>query len=242
VAVDIGVPLKDLGLVDVKGLVKRIESLTEADWTGNTFRQDAVAASAHSVTDNIMMKTEWHPSASTSGLQHFEDLVYVWAKAKGLDPEPLLPIAREDTDVWPVYTMPEWLPFKDVLEPLVEQAIAPLKTPRGVVTRLALVRLKGGGHIAPHIDGHMMATKAHRIHVSLSSTPSVEYKIGGRKFTMEMGHAYDFNNRIRHSVRNKGRGARVNLFVDYYPDPGPVIRNPLDVSAPIYAKPAPRIN
>lgn len=239
---DIGVPLKDLGPIDVSGLLKVVGTLTEEDWTGNTFRQDAVAGGPHAVTDNIMIKTEWHPSASTSGLQHFEDLVYVWAKTKGLDPEPLLPIGREDTDLWPVYTMPDWLRFKDVLAPVVEQAIAPLRTPRGVVTRLALVRLRGGAHIAPHVDGQVMAARAHRIHVSLSSTPTVEYKIDGRKFTMAMGRAYDFNNRVRHSVRNKGRAPRVNLFVDYLPDPGLVIRNPLDVSSPIYAKAAPRLN
>lgn len=239
---DIGVPLRDLGPIDVTALLKRVQTLTEADWTGNTFRQDAVAGGPHAVTDNIMIKTEWHPSASTSGVHHFEDLVYVWAKTKGLDPEPLLPVAREDTDVWPVFTMPEWLLYKDVLAPVIEQAIAPLKTPRGVITRLALVRLRGGAQIAPHVDAHAMAARAHRIHVSLSSTPTVEYKIDGRKFTMAMGRAYDFNNRVRHSVRNKGKNNRINLFVDYYPNPSVVIRNPLDVSTPVYARATPRIN
>jgi hypothetical protein len=239
---DIGVPLRDLGPVDVSQAVKLVESLTEADWTENTFRQDAVAAKAHAVTDNIMMKTEWHPSASGSGLQHFEDLITVWARAKGHDPEKFLPIGREDTDVWPVYTMPEWERYRGVLEALVNQAIAPLRTPYGIITRLALVRLRAGADIAPHTDGHAMAAVAHRIHVSLSSTPSVEYKIGGRKFTMLMGHAYDFNNRVRHSVRNKGKRHRVNLFIDYYPKPGMIVRNPLDVSAPLYARPTPLLN
>ena len=239
---DIGVPLRDLGKVEVGPLIKVMEALTEEDWTGNTFRQDAVAATAHSATDNIMMKTEWHPSASTSGLQHFEDLISVWATQTGRDPAPYLPIAREDTDIWPVYTMPEWLRFKEVLEPVVDQALAPLRRPRGVVTRLALVRLRGGATIAPHVDAHAMAAKAHRIHVALSSTPSVEYKIDGRKFTMALGHAYDFNNRVRHSVKNKGRGHRMNLFIDYYPEPGMVFRNPLDTAVPLMAPPTPRIN
>lgn len=237
---DIGVPLKDLGRIDVSGLIARLRTLTEEDWTGNTMRQDILAAEAHSATDNIVLKTEWHPSASGSNLQHFEDLVYVWAKSKGHDPEKFLPILREDTDFWPIYTMPDWLKYKEVLEPVIEQAIAPIKTPRGIVSRLALVRLKAGGQIAPHIDGHAMATRAHRIHVSLSSTPTVEYKIDGRKFTMEMGHVYDFNNRVRHSVRNKGRNARINLFVDYYPDRGLVIQNPLNVSHPVHVTPTPR--
>ncbi|WBV45244.1 aspartyl/asparaginyl beta-hydroxylase domain-containing protein [Pseudoroseomonas cervicalis] len=236
---DFGAPLRDLGPVDVSALLEAVAGLTEAEWTGNTFRQEALAAGVHSATDNILMKTEWHPSASGTGLQHFEDLVFVWAKQKGLDPAPYMPIAREDTDLWPVYTMPDWLRFRAVLEPVVRQAIAPLRKPHGVVTRLALVRLRGGATIAPHVDGQPMAARAHRIHVSLSSTPSVEYKIDGRKFTMLKGHAYDFNNRLRHSVRNKGRADRINLFVDYYPDPGLSLRNPLDVSAPRFAPPAP---
>lgn len=239
---DIGVPLRDLGRIDVSGLLARVQQLTEADWTGNTFRRDALASGVHEAADSIVMKTEWHPSASGTGLQHFEDLVHVWARHRGLDPQPYMPIAREDTDLWPVFTLPDWNRFRDVLEPVVEQAIAPLKRPGGVVTRLALVRLPGGASVAPHIDGQPMAARAHRIHVSLSSSPTVEYKIDGRKFSMLMGHAYDFNNRMRHSTRNKGRTPRVNLFVDYYADPGLVLRNPLDVSAPLYARPAPVLN
>ncbi|WP_419895951.1 aspartyl/asparaginyl beta-hydroxylase domain-containing protein [Roseomonas sp. USHLN139] len=239
---DIGVPLRDLGTVEVAGLLDRIATLTEQDWTGNNFRRDVLASGVHSATDNILMKTEWHPSASATGLGHFEDLVWVWARQRGVDHAPFMPIGREDTDLWPVYTMPDWLEFRDVLQPVIDQAIAPLYRPGGVVTRLALVRLKGGGSIAPHVDGQPMAARAHRIHISLSSTPSVEYKIDGRKFTMLKGHAYDFNNRVRHSVKNKGRANRINLFVDYYPDPGLVLRNPLNVSHPVHVPPAPLLN
>jgi hypothetical protein len=102
--------------------------------------------------------------------------------------------------------------------------------------------LPGGTKIKPHFDGHTMAAKAHRLHVALGRAPSVIYKIGGRKFTMEASHAYDFNNCVQHSVRNEGRVARINLFVDYYANPGPVIRNPLHDLPPIYAPRTPRIN
>lgn len=238
---DIGVPLRDLGPVEVKDLLARVEALTEADWTANTFRQDALASSVHAVTDNILMKTEWHPSATSTGIQHLEDLVHVWAKERGLDPKRYLPIAREETDVWPVFTMPDWLRYQDVLQPIVDRVVGYLK-PGGVISRLALVRLRAGGNIAPHIDAHAMAAKAHRIHVSLSSSPSVEYKIGGKKYVMQLGRAYDFNNRLRHSVRNKGKRHRINLFIDYYPEPGMLIRNPFNQSQPLYEKPTPVIN
>lgn len=239
---DIGVPLRDLGPVDVSGLMAVVKGLTEDDWTANTFRQDALAASVHSVTDNILMKTEWHPSATSTGIGHFEDLIHVWAKERHLDPKQYLPIARENTDVWPVYTMPDWLRYQEVMQPIIDQVLGYLKQPGGVVTRLALVRLRGGATIAPHVDQHAMAAKAHRIHVSLSESPSVTYKIGGRKFTMRAGRAYDFNNRLRHSVRNNGRQHRVNIFIDYYPNPGLMISNPFDVSAPIFEKRTPVIN
>ena len=42
-------------------------------------------------------------------------------KERGLDPKQFLPIAREDTDVWPVYTMPDWLRYQDVLQPIIDQ-------------------------------------------------------------------------------------------------------------------------
>jgi hypothetical protein len=59
---DIGVPLRDLGPLDVANLVDVVNGLSEANWTANTFRQDALASSVHSATDNILMTTEWHHS------------------------------------------------------------------------------------------------------------------------------------------------------------------------------------
>ena len=51
--------------------------------------------------------------------------------------------------------------------------------------------------------------------------------MGGRNVAMAAGRAYDFNNRMRHSVRHSGRKPRINLFVDYYANPGISISNPL---------------
>jgi hypothetical protein len=236
---NIGIPLRDLGPVDTGPLKEQVEALSEEDWTANNFRRDALADKVHSVTDNIVLKTEWHPSATSTGIRYFEDLVWVWAKERGLDPRRFLPVLREETDVWPVFTMPEYERYRAAIEPVVEQVVRAFSGSRGIVTRLALVRLRAGGTIAPHIDAHAMAEKSHRIHIPLTSSPSVEYKIDGRKCSMQAGHAYDFNNRVRHSVRNKGRRPRINLFIDYYPNPGYIVKNPLAIYAPLYAPAAP---
>lgn len=237
---DIGTPLRDLGTVDVAPLIERIKALDESDWRRNTLRQDFFARGAHTATENIIFKHEWHLSASPMGVGHLEDIIWLWCKDKGADPAEFLPILREDTDAWPVFTFPDWTAFRDVLEPLMQQVIARLGRPGGIVTRLALVRLPGGAKILPHVDGHAMAEKAHRLHVSLSSSPSVVYKIDGRKFVMKYGHVYDFNNRVQHSVRNEGRGARINLFIDYYAKPGILVRNPMMDLPPVFAPPTPR--
>jgi hypothetical protein len=239
---DIGVPLRDLGKVEIGPLAERVWALDESEWTRNTLRQDALAFGAHSATQSILLKHEWNLEASTAGLGHLEDIIWSWAKGQGLDPHPFLPIARQETDVAPIFTLPDYLRFKDVVEPLVEQCIQGLGRPGGIVTRLALVRLPGGARIKPHFDGHKMAAKAHRLHVALGAAPSVVYKIGGRKYTMDAGHVYDFNNCLPHSVRNEGRKPRVNLFIDYYANPGPVVLNPLADLPPIFAPRTPRIN
>lgn len=223
---DIGAPIKDLGPVKLDGLKKRLADLPDEAWTANTFREEALAAGAHETAQSILFKHEWHPRYNTLGFPHLEDLVQHWATVRGQDASRFMPIDREETDMGPVYTFPDWTAWRDVLNPIVDQTIASLRTAHGVVTRLALVRLQPGLRIDPHTDGQPMAARAHRIHVAIDGNLGVRYKIGGRNVSMTPGRAYDFNNRMRHSVRHMGRKPRVNLFVDYYPNPGIAISNP----------------
>lgn len=217
---DIGVPYRDLGPIDVGDAVAHVAALDEAAWTANSFRQDILADGAHDATRAILFRHEWMRWANPWRVNTMEDLIGKWAEAKGLDAAPFMPIAREETDMGPLYTFREWRDHEAVLGPVVEQAIDTLRTETGIITRLALVWMTPGATIAPHTDGQAMAAKAHRLHVPLLTPPGVEYKIGGKKFTMRRGHVYDFNNRQRHSVRHRGKLPRVNLFIDYYPDPG----------------------
>ena len=217
---DIGVPFRDLGPVDVTAAAEHVADMPESAWTENRFRQDVLADEVHSVTQSILFRHEWRRWENPWGVNTLEELVEKWAERVGIDPAPFGPIARVETDVGPVYTFPDWTKHEAVLGPLVERAIDYVRTSTGIITRLALVVLPPGGYIKPHDDGQHMAHKAHRLHVPLTSSPRVEYKIGHKKFHMKIGRVYDFNNRWRHSVRHKGKRPRINLFIDYYPNPG----------------------
>ncbi|WP_207476992.1 aspartyl/asparaginyl beta-hydroxylase domain-containing protein [Arenibaculum pallidiluteum] len=231
---DIGVPYRDLGSIDLEPLLSYVEGLSEEDWSRNPLRQELFADGAHSVTQAIVFKHEWHPGANSVHYAYVEDLIHAWGLQKGIDPSPFMPLEREDTDLGPVYAYPDWFALRAVVEPVVERAIAKLRTPHGVVTRVALVRLQPGGKVKPHVDGQPMAARAHRLHIPLIVPPNVVYLVGERKFSMVRGHVYDFNNRWKHAVRHEGKRPRVNLFVDYYPNPGLAIR-PFHELGPMFA-------
>lgn len=216
---DIGVPYRDLGAVDVKQAADFVAALPEDAWTRNTFRQEVLADKVHAATQTIILRHEWVRDENPWGVHELGDLVRDWARPKGLDPTPFLPTAKEETAMGPIYTFREWDEYRPAFEALVEQAIKPVKTERGLVVRIALVALNPHAEILPHVDGQPYAYVSHRLHVPLTGSGDVRYKIAKKKFSMKPGRVYDFNNRVVHSVKNAGASRRVNLFVDYYPDP-----------------------
>jgi hypothetical protein len=221
---DIGVPYRDYGPVDIAKVRDWVREIPEDLWTRNTFRQEAMADQAHKNSRAIIFKHEWHRLFNPWGALNMEDLIRFWGEKKGIDVAPFMPRVEVETDIGPVYTFREWDEFgAEKLGDLVEQAIKPVRTPGGIVTRVALIWLGGGSTVAPHVDGQPMAKRAHRLHVPILVPPGVEYKIGGRKLVMKPGRVYDFNNCVRHSVRHAGKMPRVNVFIDYYPNPGPII-------------------
>lgn len=225
---DIGVPFRVFGPIDVSTAIAFVKTLPDDAWVRNTFRQDVHADKAHAATRAIIFKHEWQRWRNPWQIHSMEDLVRAWARETGIDPTPFLPKIERETDVGPVYVFPEWTEYEPVLGPIVEEAVNYVRTPNGFVTRIALVLMAPGHKIPPHVDCQIMAGRAHRLHVPLIAPPGVEYKIGGKKLRMKVGRVYDFNNRIRHSVRHNGKLPRINLFVDYYPNPSLYVRSPLE--------------
>ena len=223
---DIGVPYKVLGPVEAKQAAAYVDALPDEDWERNRFRQDLLASKVHNAaTRAIPLIHNFVPYQMPWKRRSMKELFLEWCKQEQVDPAPLMPEVIHENDQGEVSAFPQWKEFEPVIGPVVEQAISSIKTARGVLTRVAIVEMAPGGKIDPHIDGQPMAARAHRLHVPLVSPAGVEYKIDGKKLKMQVGKAYDFNNRKTHSVRNKAKRRRINILIDYLPDPGPAIHH-----------------
>jgi hypothetical protein len=113
-----------------------------------------------------------------------------------------------------------WNSFGDVTMPVMENLVAKYYPPGGMVLRVVLARLLPGCQIDTHWDKHPSFSVSHRIHVPLLTNPDVEFMVGTTRITTEPQQAFELNNKLPHSVTNRGTTPRVHLIFDYAPDPG----------------------
>lgn len=118
---------------------------------------------------------------------------------------------------------PAWRQWRDVLEPVLAQAVRGYGYARGVFPRVMLARMPAGGVIHPHIDANPAAKWPHKIHVPISTNPAVVCCFGGQNHHFPRGDAVEVNNLGPHWVRTDGATDRVHLIFEYYdadqPDP-----------------------
>ena len=129
-------------------------------------------------------------------------------------------------DPWPrmdVSRQPGWERLSAVAVPLMDSIIARWYPPGGRIIRAMAAKLLPGGKIDPHRDSHPSFNCGHRIHVPITTNPRVRFTVDGRPFKLEVGQCYEINNRMMHSVANKGETDRIHFIFDYVPadkDPG----------------------
>ncbi len=118
---------------------------------------------------------------------------------------------------------PAWTHWRQVLEPVLAEAVGDYGYARGVFPRVMLARMRPGGVIHPHIDANPAAKWPHKIHVPLSTNPGVVCFFGDREHHFPAGEAVEVNNLGPHWVRNDGDSDRIHLIFEYYdadqPDP-----------------------
>jgi hypothetical protein len=226
--VDIGVPYRELAQLDVSSLQRELQNLTDADWDARPIRRASLAGDdAHCAADSIVLRHEWIPAYSKRGFRHVQESLLDWAARNNRDGGHLLPLMEERNSETSVYTFPDWIRWQQKVLPLIGPVLEPIARPGGVLTRVLFVRLPAGAVIPSHTDGQAMATRAHRIHLCISDCPECVYTIGDAELVMKPGVAYDFNNRWLHGVRNEGSMPRINLMIEYLPDPAWVFPAPV---------------
>ena len=114
------------------------------------------------------------------------------------------------------YDLPIWDEWREVLEPVLEQATADYRYERGAIPRVMLARLSAGGMIAAHRDDSRSAKWPHKIHVPITTNPDVVFFVGGTFVKLEEGVAVELNNMDVHSVENRGTTDRVHLIFEYF--------------------------
>jgi hypothetical protein len=134
-----------------------------------------------------------------------------------------------EVEPWPrldVYKHPGWQRLAPVAVPLMDSIIARWYPPGGRVIRAMAAKLLPGSKIDPHRDAHPSFNCGHRIHVPITTNPRVRFTVDGRPFKLEVGQCYEINNRMMHSVANKGDTDRIHFIFDYVPvdkEPAPLV-------------------
>jgi quercetin dioxygenase-like cupin family protein len=123
-------------------------------------------------------------------------------------------------EVWPeieICKEPGWDRLAAVAVPVMHDIIARHYPPGGAIIRAMAAKLLAGGKISPHTDSHPSFHRGHRIHVPITTNPRVRFMIDGRPHRLRVGHAYEINNQMNHSVMNKGDEDRITFIFDYVP-------------------------
>jgi len=119
---------------------------------------------------------------------------------------------------------PAWPRWRDVLAPVLAEAVRDYGYARGLFPRVMLAQMPPGGVIHPHIDANPAAKWPHKIHVPVLTNAGVVSCFGGGTHRFAPGEAVEVNNLGPHSVRNEGDTDRVHLIFEYYdadqPEPG----------------------
>jgi hypothetical protein len=125
-----------------------------------------------------------------------------------------------EVDPWPrmeVHRQAGWNRLAAETVPLMDSIIARWYPPGGRIIRAMAAKLMAGGRIDPHRDAHPSFDCGHRIHVPITTNPRVRFTVDGRPFKLEVGQVYEINNRLMHSVANRGTTDRIHLLFDYVP-------------------------
>jgi hypothetical protein len=215
---NIHTPVKILNKININNLLDKLPSPEEILWNQGDFRNRQIAQDSHSKSRNIVRRHEWFnrdgiPEMSLT--QALEEWRSSYDHPYPFDHCTL----TATTSLCSVYEFQITKILDSAIDKCIKEALKPIETKNGVVTRAMITALPPGSDIPAHRDLGLTTRFAHRIHVALAGNDGVIYRIGSHHIRMESGVAYDFNNSWKQSVLNTGSEWRINLIIDYLENP-----------------------
>jgi hypothetical protein len=80
--------------------------------------------------------------------------------------------------------------------------------------RTRLMRLSGHAEVSPHVDVNYYWREHHRVHVPITTQPTVRFICGGDEINMAEGECWIFDTWRLHHVINDATQARIHLVAD----------------------------
>ena len=114
------------------------------------------------------------------------------------------------------YDRPIWNDWKDMLQPILDEAVKPYGYEHGEYSRIMLARLEAGGEIKAHKDGNRAATFPHKIHIPIQTNDKAFFFANPNIYYFKEGHAYEVNNLAVHYAENGGEEDRIHLIFEYF--------------------------
>ena len=114
------------------------------------------------------------------------------------------------------YDRPVWAHWRDRIQPLLDQAVAPYGYAKGSFPRIMLARMAPGGIIQPHRDNMPAATWPHKVHIPIQTNEGVGFFIEPTVYHFKEGQVVEVNNLGVHAVKNNGSTDRIHLIFEYY--------------------------
>ncbi len=114
------------------------------------------------------------------------------------------------------YDRPLMGQWRDLLMPVLEQAVKSYGYTSGSFPRIMLARMAPGGVIHPHRDANPAAKWPHKIHVPLLTNDKTTFFVENEPYHFPVGQAFEVDNMGVHAVTNEGDTDRIHLIFEYY--------------------------
>ena len=111
---------------------------------------------------------------------------------------------------------PIWHEWKDKLEPIMKAVTAQYGYTESTFGKIMLAKLRRGAKIGLHEDTPLSSAYPHKIHIPIKTNPQVKFFIDDQTYHLEVGKAYEVNNRTIHGGANEGDCDRIHLIFTYY--------------------------